>query len=262
MSLPSVSIVGTGRVAHHLLAVLSQKTKLIQLIGRNKQELVRMSSAYAIPWIDEFNDLLPADVTIMAVSDDAIPEVAKSLSKVLSQESILCHTSGTRPLNDISQVWPLAGIFYPLQTFSKERKISFDNLPMLITASKRAVQNTLTRLGRAISKKVIQINDADRKHIHLAAVIINNHINHLLYLAKQYCEDHHLEFELLQPLLEETIQKASSMSPFHAQTGPARRTDEETITEHIELLENYPLFQELYHLLSESILLTYHNENS
>ncbi len=262
MSLPSVTIVGTGRVAHHLLTALSHKTKLIQIIGRNQQELIQISSSFAIPWTDEFNNLLPADVTIMAISDDAIPEVTKNLSKVLTPKSILCHTSGSRTLNDISQVWPFAGIFYPLQSFSHERKISFDNIPIFITASDRTVQNRLTQLGNAISKKVIHINDADRKHYHLAAVIINNHINHLIYLAKKYCEDHHLEFDLLQPLLEETVLKASKITPFHAQTGPARRADEETMSEHIELLEEYPLFQELYHLLSESIFLTYHHENS
>lgn len=261
MSLPSVSIVGTGRVAHHLSKVLSHKTKLIQLIGRNRRELNLMASAYSIPWTSEYKNVLAADVTIIAVSDDAISKVAKELSQVISPKSILCHTSGTRPLKDIEKAWPVAGIFYPLQSFSKEKKVSFENIPLLISASKPSVQNTLSRLAEAISKKVLLVNDVDRKHIHLAAVIVNNHINHLLYLAKQYCQDHQLEFDLLSPLLTETIQKAYQIGPLQAQTGPARRADEQTISQHTDLLENYPIFQELYQLISESILLTYHHEN-
>ena len=261
MNETKVSIVGTGRVAHHLLAALHNKVELIQLIGRDPEELKTLATPFNLPWTTEFSQILPAEIYILAISDDAISNVASDFNMHIPKDSIICHTSGTKPLKEITIHRTLAGIFYPLQSLTIGRKISYQEIPILITAVNPLVSKKLYNLAAVISSRVIHINDEERKHLHLAAVVINNHINHLMHLSKEYCKDHQLDFSLLNPLFQETFEKAKALGPFDSQTGPARRADDQTLRLHETMLEDYPIFQEIYTLISESILHTYHYED-
>jgi predicted short-subunit dehydrogenase-like oxidoreductase (DUF2520 family) len=102
------------------------------------------------------------------------------------------------------------------------------------------------------------MNSEKRAHLHLAAVWINNFTNHMVYQAQKFASSKQLNYALLLPLLEETVNKLQSQTPFDAQTGPARRGDEATIEKHLSQLDGTT--QELYALLTDSIQETYKNE--
>jgi hypothetical protein len=80
-----------------------------------------------------------------------------------------------------------------------------------------------------------------------------NFSNHLFHLAGKYLEKEEIPFSYLVPLIEETAQALEVKTPKEAQTGPAKRNDEQTIAKHIEMLNDDPELQHLYRLMSESI---------
>jgi predicted short-subunit dehydrogenase-like oxidoreductase (DUF2520 family) len=60
-------------------------------------------------------------------------------------------------------------------------------------------------------------------------------------------------FDLLKPLLIETVNKAVDMQPENAQTGPALRNDKKVMENHLKMLSENPEFEKIYRFVSESI---------
>jgi predicted short-subunit dehydrogenase-like oxidoreductase (DUF2520 family) len=150
------------------------------------------------------------------------------------------------------------GVFYPLQTFSKGRKVNMHQVPVCLEASSAEILMVLTVLADAIGDAVFEINSRQRKFLHLAAVMVNNFTNHLYHLAEEFLEDRELGFDLLKPLIVETALKVTEIDPSTAQTGPARRGDKQTIQKHLELLDGNPEYKQIYEIISSQILKRYH----
>ena len=62
----------------------------------------------------------------------------------------------------------------------------------------------------------------------------------MLAEAEKICSEHDIRFEILQPLVEETVKKVFSDGAMESQTGPALRGDKKTIDYHLQMLENNP----------------------
>jgi predicted short-subunit dehydrogenase-like oxidoreductase (DUF2520 family) len=109
-------------------------------------------------------------------------------------------------------------------------------------------------IGQEISTIVYLVNSAERRALHVAAVLACNFSNHLLALAKDITDGENLEFDLLKPLIRETVRKALDADhPAEVQTGPARRNDTQVIENHLTYLRPYPNVARLYELLTKSI---------
>jgi len=91
-----------------------------------------------------------------------------------------------------------------------------------------------------------------RKALHVAAVFVCNFTNHLYQIGADLCKEHQLSFDILKPLIEETAAKILVLSPAEAQTGPAKRKDQQTIDSHLALL-NDENQKAIYTLLTQSI---------
>jgi predicted short-subunit dehydrogenase-like oxidoreductase (DUF2520 family) len=196
------------------------------------------------------------DLFIFAVKDEVIKELSKFILQKNPQAKVV-HTSGSVGI-DVFDNADNTGIFYPLQSFSKTKKIDISAVPFLITSENTSFKNELIALAKLLSEKVYEYTDEQRKHLHIAAVFVNNFSNHLFALAQDYCEKHQIDYQLLMPLIHETITKIDTILPKQAQTGPARRNDHEIIEKHSSILKNEDehLYQ-IYQLLSNSILKMY-----
>ncbi|MEO0528914.1 MAG: DUF2520 domain-containing protein, partial [Bacteroidota bacterium] len=201
---------------------------------------------------NSFKNISDADVYIIAVSDTAIESVSQQLT---AKKGLIVHTSGSASIMEL-RANERNGIFYPLQTFSKNRAVNFQNIPICIEAKKKEDLESLRKLARMISDSVYEISSEQRKSIHLAAVFVNNFTNHLYHAASEICVRNKVPFHILEPLIEETALKIKNLSPLEAQTGPARRGDTETIQKHIQQLTN-DAYRDIYSLISESISTTY-----
>ena len=251
----SITIIGTGNVAWHIAPALEQAGHIInEVYGRCEDKALLLHERLDNPLIATSLDFSRSEATlfIIAVSDNAIDTIASGI--VLPEKAILVHTSGTVPMTRL-QVTGLnnIGVFYPLQTISRNRDISFRGLPLLIEASNPSTQNELVKISKSLGAHTAFASSKDRQGIHLAAVFANNFTNHMIDIAGQVMREKSLDVNLLKPLIRETVEKALAQNPTSAQTGPATRGDTDTMQSHIQQLEFNPQLQELYQLVSTNI---------
>ncbi len=249
-----IVVVGAGRIAWHLGKRLKSKGyRIAQVVNRSADHARNLGDALGAEWTDQWSDIArDADWLLIAVRDDAIDEVAAALSSFVP-DALATHTSGATPGQVLAGAFKRFGVFYPLQSFSLERTPIWSKIPFCVDAALEADVLILKKIAKTIGNLVYQVNDAQRAQLHVAAVFANNFSNHCFALAEKLMEEHHLPFEMLHPLMEETLTKALQDSPVRMQTGPAIRGDMETLLRHLALLEKHPALQDLYAALSKSI---------
>jgi predicted short-subunit dehydrogenase-like oxidoreductase (DUF2520 family) len=254
----SVSFIGAGNVAWHLAPALDNTGYAVREVFSRKEKHAyalaeKLYEASATTELD-FSESV-SKIFILAVPDDAITEVCREL--VLPPDSILVHTSGSQPLSLISGLTPHSGVFYPLQTFTKARKVDFQDIPFFVESEDPATEKVLLAMAKTLSNKVVRISSEDRKALHVAAVFASNFTNHLLTITKEILVRNNLSFDYLKPLVAETINKGLSLGPENSQTGPARRGDLEILDKHMAFLTHDATVAEIYKLMSQHIIDSY-----
>lgn len=252
--MPTLTFIGAGNVAWHLTQALEDAGhRIAEVYSRelsHAQQLCRQLYDTQPTTSLDFSKS-PSEIFIISVKDDAVAAVADQL--IVPQGVTIYHTSGTLPLAVLKR-FPNRGVFYPLQTFSKSRPLDIERVPFCLEASHPATEQQLVTLAQSISKTVYLVSSEERKILHIGAVFACNFTNHLFSIARQLVEKENLEFELLKPLIEETVAKAlATDDPAKVQTGPAIRHDVQTIQHHLRYLKEQPFNQKIYKLLTESI---------
>lgn len=252
-----ITIIGSGNVAFHLAQVFFEnKIDIVEVHSRNEKEGNKLAKKVNATYTKNIKEVgKNSDIIIMAISDDAIEKVSKQLDL---KNQILAHTSGIANTELLSVATKNYACFYPLQTFTKNTIVDFKDIPILINANNLESLNSLKSVALKISNRVEEITDIQRQKLHLSAVIVNNFTNHLFTLSSQYLEKNDINFDLLKPLITETVNKISISNPREIQTGPAKRNDIKTIEKHICFIEDEDL-KEIYKILTKSIYKT-HNE--
>lgn len=191
------------------------------------------------------------DYLLFAVSDDALKA---SVTEVPASNNFCwLHTSGATSKEIFAEKTNRYGVFYPLQTFTKSVALSQEVFPVLIESSSEEIQQALEKLAVQIQLPFQYVDSEQRKNIHLAAVFACNFSNHLYQIASQLLAEQNLPFDLLLPLIQETVAKLNHLSPVTAQTGPAIRNDQAVITAHIAHLKDHPQWAQIYQLLTSEI---------
>ncbi|RBQ08719.1 Rossmann-like and DUF2520 domain-containing protein [Pedobacter miscanthi] len=249
-----IVLLGSGNVATHLAKALKSKGEdLVQVYSQNLDNAVSLAQLIGARAIDDLTDVEQhAALYIISVKDDAIGTVAASLKNV---SGLVVHTSGTTDINVLASQVKKAGVFYPLQTFSKSKDVSFDNIPLCIEANESDQLTVLNGLATKLSNQVYELDGEKRKVLHLAAVFACNFPNHLYALANKILNQNGLDFEIIRPLIAETADKVMGNLPENVQTGPAVRGDESTLNKHLSMLNDMPELHNIYQILSNSIKL-------
>lgn len=241
----SVVILGSGNLAFHLIKnfLNIDGIDLRQVYSRHLKDVEIFKNE--VETINNLSCLKEADVTIVAVSDDAIAEVSSSI-----KNSLVVHTSGSVEMDALKNLTN-KGVFYPLQSFSKEKEVNLVDVPICLEAEQKNDVVILEKLATLLKGKIYHLNSDQRKRIHVAAVFVNNFTNHMYAMAQNICKQYKVPFSILYPLISETSQKIKNLNPIEAQTGPAIRNDELTIKNHLNLLNQHQ--QELYLKITQSI---------
>jgi predicted short-subunit dehydrogenase-like oxidoreductase (DUF2520 family) len=251
---PIIAIIGAGRIAIQLGKRLKSKgLPIAQVISRTPSHAEALAETLGAKAITQYSDIRPdINWVIIAVRDDAIESVAAQLAPHLP-DALVTHTSGATPGKTLETYFSRYGVFYPLQSFSLERMPVWSKIPFCVDAASEEDLLFLKKTAKTIGNLVYRVNDDQRALLHVAAVFANNFANHCFAIAEKILDEKDLPFELLHPLMEETLAKALLDSPARMQTGPAVRGDEETIQRHIALLQEHPEWLQLYADLSKSI---------
>lgn len=252
-----VGIAGCGKVGTSLALALTQSGVNVSAVySRTLNRAGQLATLVNAHIYQPFgNDPGPpgVDVWIVAVNDDNIPEVVSLLNEGYP-ESIIAHTSGGCDTNQLQPLHPRVGVFYPLQTFSEFRLLDWSAIPVFVSSMSASDTAVLHALASTITMKAVEIKEEDRAIIHLAAVFINNFVNAMSAIALDILKQKQLDFYLLMPLLDETVEKIRLSDPLNAQTGPAMRGDLQTIERHLQLLDQFPSeYKEVYHSVSDLI---------
>jgi predicted short-subunit dehydrogenase-like oxidoreductase (DUF2520 family) len=254
-----VAILGTGNLAWHLAPALEEAGHTVtEIYGRDVSKAMsltkRLYTAEAKDDLD-FSES-EGDIFILSVSDQAISSLADEL--ILPEESILVHTSGTVSMDILGySSATYTGIFYPLQTFTKDREMDFREVPFLLESDDQETLQKLKNLAKSLSPLQYVIKSKDRMALHVAAVFASNFSNHMLRLAEEIMNRKGLDYEMLKPLIIETISKNLELGAKKAQTGPALRSDLNTLDAHYQFLNYNEQVAEIYKLISQDIIDSY-----
>ncbi len=250
-----IVLLGSGNVATHLFKALSaaEGIRVKQVYNHSEDSLEFFRGKTEVT--TNISELAPADVYLMALKDDVIPEIA---SKLEDRDGLVVHTSGSVSIDALKDC-RRRGVFYPLQTFSKDKEVNYCTIPFCLEANTAEDLQILKQLADKISGKSYEISSEQRKKLHLSAVFVCNFVNHLYAVGEQICQKSDIPFEILQPLIKETANKVQHASPAKVQTGPAIRNDRSTINAHLQLLDASEENRDIYNILTSAIQ-TFHGK--
>ena len=230
----NIVIIGKGNVATNLDYAFRKKGIACQMVSSR----------------EGLDELPQANVYIYAVKDEALASVVAQVQG--RERSLHLHTSGTMPITVFGEDKPHAGIFYPFQTFSKARLIEdFSTVPVFFEARGIDDISAVYSLALTITSHVYEATQHDRERLHVAGVFTNNFTNLMYTMAAELLQNTHIPFKALLPLIDETAKKIHTLCPRDAQTGPARRGDENVMNHHLSLLNEEQ--RQVYQLLSDAI---------
>lgn len=258
-----INIIGAGNVAFRMALFLQgaghsiecvyardmeKAEKIVRALKRGKNDVVA---------VDNMEDIPHSDITILAVSDNAIMQVASQLPH---KNDFTVHTSGATPMSVLSDAGLTnCGIFYPLMTLSMNKDIDIRLVPFLIEYSSDNGKEILVDIVNSLKAEYKICDSYKRLQFHTAAIFTTNFINYSLSLAYDIS---HPDFVFLLPSAIESVRKAFLNTPAVSQTGPAKRGDTNTINKHIEVLsdEKFVEHLEVYKFLTEKIYKKYNTD--
>jgi predicted short-subunit dehydrogenase-like oxidoreductase (DUF2520 family) len=241
----SVSVLGYGNVAWHLVNVFEAAADVNLIQVYNKRPLLKID--FKAAFITDLSELKPSQIYIIAIPDDAISPFSEALNL---EDSLVVHTSGSLAMTALKSL-SHKGVFYPLQSFSKNKPVNFSEIPFAIEAENPSDLELLKTLAKCLSPLVYKIDSNQRKQLHVAAVFVNNFVNYMYTIGEELCQSNNIDFNILKPLIKETALKIKNLSTKEAQTGPAKRFDNNTIENHLNILPSE--YKEIYTLLTNSI---------
>ncbi len=254
----NIVIIGAGNVATHI-ATSFQKNKSVKLTQVFNHRVSKQTKAFASDYkcevVTDYRKInATADIYIIAVKDDAISEVVKSLSS-LKLKGLVVHTSGSVDISVLQNASAQIGVYYPLQTFFSGAIINWKTTPLLIETNTSSAYKKLNSFATSISGIVKKVNSVKRLQLHLAAVFACNFTNAMYVTAYQLIETHLTKKDtaLLFPLMQQSFDKLKTIHPIEAQTGPAKRNDKQVMEKHLDLLGSNNELKKIYELLSDLI---------
>mgnify|MGYP000954795111 CR=1 FL=1 len=257
----NVVIIGAGNLATQLALALNEKgINVQQIFSRKAGSAKELAHKVNARYTNQLSQLDPdADLYLIAVKDSAITDVLENIR--LDEDKLIVHTAGSVPMSILEGFSNNYGVFYPLQTFSRNRNVDFTPIPICIEANHPSNLLKLEKLGKILSRSVNQINSAERKVLHLAAVFTNNFVNHLYAIGADILQEQKLSFDLLKPLIAETAAKIQELPPLDAQTGPAKRNDQAIVKAQLNMLTGHPDYAKIYSFVTESIFQLHQKNN-
>ena len=247
-------LIGAGNVATHLGdALLRAGYQILQVYSRTEVSASTLSKRLGTSYTTSLDDLrCDANIYIVALKDDVLQELLPLIVKG-REHALFVHTAGSIPMQIWEGIANRYGVLYPMQTFSKQRKVDWNEVSVFVEALQEQDLEMLKELANNLTPKVYEATSEQRKSLHIAAVFACNFSNHMYTLCDLLLSRQGLPFEVMLPLIDETTRKIHQLRPKDAQTGPAIRYDVNVMNKHLEMLETDKSIQEIYRIISKSI---------
>ena len=262
---PAVHVYGAGRVG---LAILNlARARGIPLTGAWNPRELRSERRALLPGIPIAISPEPpavaADLWLIAVPDDAIPDVAERLARATGpRPSVAAHCAGAIPgalLAPLADQGVACGSFHPAMTFrgAEGDSHALAGAVVAIEGEPRAVA-VLERLADRLGVARVAVAAQDKPRYHTALVLASNGRMALDAAAVRLLQEAGLDeadaLALLRPLTARTEENLRSATPAHAHTGPVARGDARTVRSQLEALADRPRLLALYRALGMFLL--------
>jgi predicted short-subunit dehydrogenase-like oxidoreductase (DUF2520 family) len=251
------NIIGTGNIAWFFgKRLMSGGHSCTGVFGRNTDAAKELAEALLSDVHGSISDVKDrdADICFLAVSDIAIGKVAAQLS---FKQTVLVHTAGSVVIEHIKVASKDCAVLWPVYSILRSNLPAHRNIPCAWEASSPKAERYVQSIGHAITDVLFEAKGEQRKWLHLAAVMSNNFMNHLMGICEKICAENQLPFSVMYPIIEQTFDKIKNSSPQSIQTGPAVRRDSTTIQDHLALLSSHRNWQKIYEAITDSIQSTH-----
>ncbi len=246
-----IGFIGSGRVATHLAVAMYEAGLIVSKIYspdyNHATILANKVNSQVISSLKELSDSI--DLIIIAINDSAISSLDLS---VIRPSIMICHTSGSTSMNILKNRLNY-GVFYPLQSFSFDNKPNWKEIPICIEANTAANVDLLKQVAKKLSNSIYEINSEERSMLHIAAVFVSNFTNAMYSIGEDILDKGNISLDILHPLIAETANKVKYSSPKETQTGPAIRNDNLIINKHIQQLQQFADYADIYKRISKII---------
>ncbi len=252
MKIETVSLVGSGNIAHWLVYALKKTgVDIRQIYSRQLDHAKELAAKAGADAIDNLRDLSPdSDLYIFSVKDDSYETL---LSQLPFRLPLAVHTAGSLSIRIFEPYADSYGILYPYQSLNKNMDFANVEVPLSVESNDKMVENELFAFAGRLSSTVQLMGEAQRLVLHRAAIFGCNFTNAMYAIAYDILRENNIEWRMILPLLENTLDKVKTMNPHDAQTGPAKRGDQNIIRMHQEALQDERL-REIYRLISDYIM--------
>ncbi|MBP5662858.1 MAG: DUF2520 domain-containing protein [Bacteroidales bacterium] len=246
-----VTLIGSGNMAHWLVyAMRNAGVRISQVYSRqlgHAKALAEMAGAEAI---DNIKDLLPdSDLYIFSIKDDSYENLLQQLPFRLS---LAAHTAGSLSMRIFEPYAESYGILYPYQSVNKNMDFKNVVVPLCVEANDKAIENELFVFAHKLTSVVQKLDESQRMVLHRAAIFGCNFTNAMYSIAYDILQEHHIDWQMIMPLLQNTMEKVKTMNPHQAQTGPAQRGDQNVIQFHLDALQD-ELLKDIYRVVTDYI---------
>jgi predicted short-subunit dehydrogenase-like oxidoreductase (DUF2520 family) len=253
----TLAVIGAGNLAVSVVPAFKKAgIEVSRIYSRTYNHAANLAKHVNAQPVRSIQELGKADFYLLSVTDSCIEEIASTLGKVASKDSVILHTSGSTDIKVFKLYCVNYGAFYPFQTFSTTKPITdFSSVPVYIEANSEYTLLRIKELAEKISGKVSVLDSNKRMGLHIAGAFSCNFVNSLLSCAFDICNEFGIDFCDLKLLVEETTKKAfDSGNPVTVQTGPAIRGDIVTVEKHLKFLQANPELEKIYSVISKYIM--------
>ena len=246
-----IVFIGAGNLASHLACKLHRSGhQVVQIYSKTTESAKQLAEKINSPYTNDILEITDkADLYIFSVKDSVLEML---IEQIPHTNGLWVHTAGSMPVDVFQQRIADYGVIYPLQTFSKEKCVAWEDIPIFIEGSNAPALAVINSLARQLSDNIYNLPSDKRIYIHTAAVFACNFVNHMYDQAERLTKTTNIPFDVLRPLIKETCDKIYKISPHDAQTGPAMRFDTNVMQKHLDLLKDDDSV-EIYKLISKSI---------
>ena len=240
-------VIGMGRLGRHLADRLDALGVVTTRWNRSPQSDTQLLTNW------EADDV---DAVFLAVSDDALGNIADTVAPQLSDATWLVHHAGSVPKSILGERERNA-VLWPPMTFQSTAAPDWQTMPMAVDAADASFQTW----ARTLAPSAFEVTDLQRQHLHLGAVLLGNLTAAWIGTVEAHLRNMGLTPELLTPLVEASVSKALEGNALDTVTGPAARNDRDTLTAQQSLLANAdPDVADLHQRLTQRIL-THHGHD-
>ena len=159
-----IVFIGAGNLATHVSQALHKAGhEVVQVYSRTYESASCLATLLGAQPVTDLSLLRrDAHLYIMSVKDDALPILANQLPQ-LAPEAVVVHTAGSVPMGVLEGTASHYGVLYPMQSFSKARKLSMKHVPFYVEASDQQTIDMLLTVAHSMSDTVRVLSSANRR---------------------------------------------------------------------------------------------------